>query len=65
MSEKVLVDYGRKIKVGNGSLNVYTEGDGTQTMVIYHILILGLKQSIGQILFRMKLLLLILKMCNI
>ncbi|MDE5854177.1 MAG: alpha/beta hydrolase, partial [Ruminococcus sp.] len=26
--------YGKKIKVGNGSLNVYTEGNGTHTIVI-------------------------------
>lgn len=28
------VEYGQKIKVGNGSLNVYTEGDGTSTIVV-------------------------------
>lgn len=28
------VAYGNKIKVGNGSLNVYTEGNGTHTIVI-------------------------------
>lgn len=28
------VDYGQKIKVGNGSLNVYTEGKFSPTIVI-------------------------------
>lgn len=28
------IEYGQKIKVGNGSLNVYTEGNGTHTIVI-------------------------------
>ncbi len=30
----MLTDYGQKIKVGNGSLNVYTEGNGGHTIVI-------------------------------
>lgn len=30
----MLVEYGQKIKVGNSSLNVYSEGNGTPTIVI-------------------------------
>lgn len=30
----MLIEYGKKIKVGNGCLNVYTEGNGTHTIVI-------------------------------
>ncbi len=34
MSRKVIGEYGQKIKVGNGNLNVYTEGKGEQTIII-------------------------------
>ncbi len=37
MAEAGLAGYGQKIKVGNGRLNVYTEGSGTRTIVFYPV----------------------------